>query len=379
MKVYLSLLSFILALFFLSCKKATNTNNDLVFLHTSENFFITSGRIDSTQTGDIVLIGSASSVTFKVSGDHCSIQLKNRGQHSHSYISVEIDGEYKGRVKVVGNEFKTYKIDLHKEKKSQIITIYKATEAQTGDIVFRGFTAPYVFAIKTKEKKKIEFIGNSITCGMGVDYEKIPCDTDVWFDQHNAYFAYGPRVGRALDIDYMLSSSSGIGIYRNWNLDGPTMPEVYENRYLNIDSTQKWDFKRFTPDVVSICLGTNDLSDGDNIHPRSPFNAEAFTKAYIKFIDIVYFHYPNTHIALISSPMLQEEKSGILHSCLKNIQKHFYERDKPISLYLFNETFTHGCSGHPDAKDHDLIAEKLIPFYSNLLNKNPSHEERGRN
>src|SRR5690606_38403854 len=145
-------------------------------------------------------------------------------------------------------------------------------------------------------------------------------------DQHNAYFAYGPRVARALDIDYMLSSSSGIGIYRNWNSDGPTMPDVYENRYLNTDSIQKWNFKNFSPDLVSICLGTNDLSDGDGIHPRLPFNTEIFTSTYIEFINLVYNYYPNVQIALISSPMVQGEKTNVLNKCLENIKKHFDDK-----------------------------------------------------
>lgn len=41
---------------------------------------------------------------------------------------------------------------------------------------------------------------------------------------------------------YMLSSVSGIGVYRNWNSDGPTMPDVYKNTYLNTDTTKVWKF-----------------------------------------------------------------------------------------------------------------------------------------
>lgn len=370
MKINSIVLPILFILFILSCKEVkVKEKNTIQSFKANNDHIIVSGRTDSTQTGDIILIGSASSVKFNVLGDSCAILLKNNHQASHSFVSIEVDNEYKERIKVEGNEYKAYNIQLNKEKDNQTVTIYKATEAQTGDVIFGGIMADSLLMIPSKERKKIEFIGNSITCGMGVDYKEIPCETGEWFDQHNAYFAYGSRVARALDVDFMLSSSSGIGVYRNWDVDGPTMPEVYKNRYLNTDSTKTWDFKKFTPDLVSICLGTNDLSDGDNIHPRLPFNAITFTEEYIKFINTIYAYYPNVQIALLSSPMVDGEKSEVLHTCLQNIKKHFEDGkvEKPIAIYYFEKTFPHGCSTHPDINDHELIAEKLIPFYKNIL------------
>lgn len=354
-----------------SCKQTEKEEKSktLSFFKANTEFVTTSGRVDTTQTGDIVLISSASSIKFNVLGDSCTVLLRNHNQVPHSFVSIEVDNKYMGRIKVQENEFRSYNIQLKKGRKNQIVTIYKATEAQTGNINFGGINAQELLPIPSKKRKKIEFIGNSITCGMGVDYKEIPCGTGLWFDQHNAYFAYGPRIGRALDVDYMLSASSGIGMYRNWDVDGPVMPDVYENRYLNTDSTKTWDFKKFTPDLVSICLGTNDLSDGDDVHPRLPFNTDKFTKKYIKFIDKVYSHYPNVQIALLSSPMLEGEKSKLLNSCLQNVKKYFDDEEvqKSIAIYFFDKRYPNGCSTHPDMNDHQLMAESLIPFYKNLL------------
>ena len=46
----------------------------------------------------------------------------------------------------------------------------------------------------------IEFIGNSITCGAAADVSEVPCGSGVDYDQHNAYYAYGPRVARMLGL-----------------------------------------------------------------------------------------------------------------------------------------------------------------------------------
>ncbi|UOB18133.1 SGNH/GDSL hydrolase family protein [Abyssalbus ytuae] len=361
-------ISFALIISLISSCKTPKEDKFSHFKATNE-FIVTSGRTDTTATNDIVLIGSASSISFKVQGDSCTVLLKNK-EASHGYIALEIDNEYIERLKIEGTSYIHYNLPLKKEKEYHNITLYKATEAQTGDILFGGINAKKIAKIPSDNRKKIEFIGNSITCGMGVDYEKIPCGSGEWFDQHNAYFAYGPRVARALNVDFMLSSSSGIGVYRNWDVDGPTMPEVYENRYLNTDSTKKWNFKRFNPDVVSICLGTNDLSDGDDIHPRLPFDAQSFTEKYISFVNKIYSHYPSVQVVLLSSPMMEGEKSEILNKCLKDVKKYFDENSeskKEIAIYSFEAAFPHGCTSHPDIKDHKVMAEKLIPFYKKFL------------
>jgi len=182
--------------------------------------------------------------------------------------------------------------------------------------------------------------------------------------------SYGPRVARNFDIDFMLSSVSGIGVYRNWNdenIDEPIMPQVYENLYLNIDSTKPFSFSR-QPDIVSICLGTNDLSLGDGVKPRIPFDREKYVSNYITFIKTVYKHYPNTQMVLLNSPMIGGETNELLVSCLKEIQSHFETKNKPIKLFEFSKTYNNGCSTHPSVEEHGEIAEELIPFFKDLLN-----------
>jgi lysophospholipase L1-like esterase len=55
-------------------------------------------------------------------------------------------------------------------------------------------------------------------------------------------------------------------------MDGPSMPQVYENIDFQINNPLKWDFKTYTPSIVSIALGTNDLSNGDGKSPRKSFD-----------------------------------------------------------------------------------------------------------
>lgn len=336
----------------------------------SNSLLTYSGRIDKISPNEVVLIGSAASVSMQFAGDTCVIYLKNNTPHGlHNFISLELDGEDLGRTRLEGDSVIAMPVDISFKRDLHKLLICKSTEASNGNVIFCGVLCQQLIEQKYKPDKSFEFIGNSITCGMGNDTTDIPCHTDQWYDQHNAYWAYGSIVARALKVNYMLSSVSGIGIYRNWNVEnGPTMPMVYENRYLNTDASKKWDFSSFTPDIVSIALGTNDFSNGDGIHERHPFDKGLFTSTYIKFVETLYSHYPETQIALLTSPMVTGEKDSLLVQCLTNVKNHFAGTShKPIAIFEFDEITPHGCDSHPDINDHMQMAEQLIPFYQQLL------------
>lgn len=329
-------------------------------------FFITKGRTEKLKDNTIVLISSASSVTFSFTGNSCEFSLQSKNEYGHhAYVSLELDGKYLGRLRVE-NTLKSYPIKATSGKK-HTLKIFKATEASTGGILFNGTTAKLI-PTKVKEKKKIEFIGNSITCGMGADVKEIPCGQGEWFDQHNAYLAYGPVLSRDLDVDFQLSSVSGMGMYRNWNDETePVMPNVYENLYLNNDTSKPYPFA-FKPDIISIALGTNDFSGGDGTKERKSFNAEKFVSNYVNFLKMLYKHNPNVQIVVVNSPMVNGERDQVFTNCLEQIRDSFKnEKVKPIQIFKFSAVTPHGCTSHPEAQDHKIMAKQYEPFLKKLL------------
>tara|TARA_R110000868_G_scaffold51116_1_gene162389 strand:+ start:4541 stop:5635 length:1095 start_codon:yes stop_codon:yes gene_type:complete len=329
------------------------------------------GRVELQDNNKVILIGSASSVSFEFNGNTCSISLQSVEEHQN-YVSLELDGDYIGRIRIEKGAFQKFPVVVSTKKKTHQLTIYKATEAANGAVLFIGTTAKLIKST-TPKRKKIEYIGDSITCGFGNDTTVIPCGTGDWYDQHNAYWAYGPIVSRSLDVDYVLSSVSGYGMYRNWNdehKEEAIIPDVYENLYLNKDNSKAYDFV-FQPDLVSICLGTNDLSDGDGKKVRLPFNEEKYVSNYIAFIKTVYKHAPNTRIVLLNSPMVSGDRNVVLIRCLNKVIQAF-ENDtqhKKIALFQFQSMKPNGCGSHPDIADDKIMASQLTPFFKKILDE----------
>jgi len=340
------------------------------FLPPAKDVYTTKGRTELLAKGEVVLIGSASSVTFGFKGSKCTLKLeaKDNTDH-HNYVAIEVDGQYYSREKIEPHGTKVF---INVPGNSHTITVYKATEAANGKVIFNGAEGD-LFKINEKPKKKIEFIGDSITCGMGNDTIAIPCGKGLWYDQHNAYYSYAPIAARTLNADFVLSSVSGIGMYRNWNDEHEKeaiMPDVYENLYLNKDSAKPYSFG-FNQDVTCIALGTNDFSNGDSKKTRLPFNEDMYVSNYVKFIQTVYKHAPNTHIVLLDSPMVTGLKATVFAKCLNKIKDtiNAQKGHKPVTVFIFKAVTPHGCGSHPEIEDDKLMALQLVPYLNKLLNE----------
>jgi lysophospholipase L1-like esterase len=316
----------------------------------------------------VELISSAAHIGFTFDGKECKVYAYITDPGGHNYLQYEVDGVYQKRIKISGSK-EPFKITAPSGG-SHTVWIYKATEAHSGPILLEKIVGQKLQSLKRSDAPLIEFIGNSITCGAAADPSEVPCGEGVYHDQHNAYYAYGPRVARELKTNFIVSGVSGFGIYRTWNTEEPGIPEVYEKADFVPNGTRQWDFSKYKPNVVSIALGTNDLSDGDGQHPRSPFDSTIFVREYIKFVQQVKSKYRDAQIALLSSPMVGGERGIKLKNCLTAIKENIdkqYPSGKPVALFFFKPMQAKGCTGHPNVEDHAILAEEIAPFFKELL------------
>jgi lysophospholipase L1-like esterase len=327
------------------------------------------GRYILNHTQQLELVSSAVHFGFTFEGKEAQIYASVPNAGGHNYLQYELDGVYQKRLKVSGNATEPVVITAPTEGK-HTVWVYKATEAHTGPIAIEKVTGQNAQTIEKPAAPIIEFIGNSITCGAAADPSEVPCGTGLYHDQHNALMAYGPRVAEAVGANYVVSCVSGIGAYRNWNSDGPSMPEVYEKVDFQDTNSQHWEFITFTPQVVSIALGTNDFSNGDGKKERLPFDSTRFVNSYIDFVQQVKAKYPEAQIALLSSPMVNGNNRLILENALTEVKKQIdaeHPAAKPVALHYFQPMQASGCTGHPSVEEHAVLAKELVPFFEKLV------------
>ena len=271
--------------------------------------------------------------------------------NSHNYIEVIVDDRKPARIQLKwkNNEIKIEGLSGG----NHTITICKNTESGIGYLEFAGINCKKLLTLPVKPKRKIEFIGNSITCGTGMDLSELPCGKGQWYDQHNAYMSYGPLTARALNAQWILSSVSGIGLVHSCCNMAITMPQVFDKINMRDDSIE-WDFNKYIPNIVTICLGQNDGIQDSTI----------FCNTYISFIKNIREKYANAAIVCLTSPMADSTLSASQKIYLSSIVSTLNESgDKEIYKYFFSKQYHHGCGGHPDLKEHKMIAAELIDVY----------------
>jgi hypothetical protein len=309
---------------------------------------------------------AASGVTFfiKFRGSAMDVQLEEeaRDSTSHNWFTVIVDGGEPNRIRTDART-RRYTLTGGLPRGVHTITLSKATEGQNGHERLMAVYTDELLSPDTLPTRRIEFIGNSITSGYGLDPRPIACKQGTWYDETHAWLAYGPRIARRIGAQWMLSSISGIGMHRNWNSDRPVMPDVYGGVYMEYaDSLTHWDFSRYTPDLVVVALGTNDFSDGGGPTPRAPLDSVAFIEDYTRFIGTVRSHYPRARILLIDSPMFDAAKNQRLSGYLRHvITNRAAAGDSAISQYSFKGRYASGCDGHPDLDEQRRMADELEP------------------
>jgi hypothetical protein len=357
------LVSFLCCVTLVDCVSSGKTSTAGVLYTSSLEVY---GRFHTNDRQQVELISSAAHFGFSFEGNVCRLFVSvPAGQHN--YLQYETDGVYQKRIRI-DHPNDTVTIDTRRRGKHQI-WIYKATEPHSGPVTIQKIEAENIRALKRAPAPVIEFIGNSITCGAAADSSDVPCGKGAYHDQHNAYMAYGPRIARALETGFILNSVSGIGMYRNWNSDGPVMPDVYEKLGFQEGGTL-WDFGSVQPRLISIALGTNDFSNGDGRRPRLPFDSAAFTGRYIRFVQFIKTKRPNAQIVLLSSPMVQGIRNVTFQNCLQAIKNAIDRNDpgrKPVALFFFPPMQAGGCTGHPSVEDHAMLAAQLLPLMRSLL------------
>jgi lysophospholipase L1-like esterase len=331
--------------------------NAFHFFPATDTRFLYTGRIDFSDAAHPRFWAPGVYIKARFKGPSCKVILEDEvlNDSTHNYVGIVLDDEPPRRIKLAG---KTDTIEVKTAGGTHTLTICKNTESGIGWLEFKGLFCGKLLSPPARPARRIEFIGNSITCGTGSDLSVFPCRQGQWYDQHNAYMSYGPLTSRSLDAEWQLSAVSGIGLIHSCCKLDITMPQVFDKMNQRADSVV-WDFGRYRPDVVTITLGQNDgIQD-----------SVVFARAYTAFIRRIRSRYPAARIVCLTSPMGNEQLTAVLKNYLSGIVAYCRDAgDRKVSCYFYSRQYHHGCGGHPDLAEHREIAAELSAYLKKTMN-----------
>ncbi len=318
------------------------------------------GRIDFTNPKCPKFSAPGVYIVAKFKGSNVDVELddQNLWGNYQNFFQVVIDNNEPVRYRTEKNK-KIYRIAKGLSSGTHTLKIIKDTEAGIGWMSFSRLWVDELLTPDDLPTRKIECYGNSITCGYGI-YSDM-CDKAVdneWYISNSAALSYGAIVAQRLSAQYQLTSVSGIGLVKSCCNMTYIMPDVYNLVYIDNSSKMKWDFSKYIPDVVTICLGQND----------GIIDSAVFCSAYISFIDNLKNKYPDAHYFCLTSPMSDNNLLNFQKKCLSAIEKYYQDKgdNKVHKVYLTNN-LNKGCVSHPDKNQHILIANEVETAIKSIM------------
>ena len=279
------------------------------------------------------------------------------------YMAVLVNGKLSKRFAVSEG---TAQYELYRSEKAEKVRIrlVKLSENAFSKVGVLSFSADgKLTATKPCSERRIEFVGDSITCGFGIEGRSV-CD-NFRTSTENPLINYASLTANELGAEYQLTSWTAIGVYSNSVKDERvtepddawTMPVIYDYTDKAVDGMlgnepEKWDFSRFAPQLIVVNLGTNDKDFTRGIPERTA----AFENCYREFIAHIREKNPQAHIICALGAMGRE----LLPQVENAVKSLADERITSLGFDVQREEDGIGSEWHPSAVTHRKMADKLI-------------------
>ena len=308
------------------------------------------GRFSTSDSKGPICAWSGSNAELNFYGTEASVTLKSTGEN---WFQAIVDGKPQSPFMV--NSTSTVKLVSGLTEGNHKLVLWKRTEASQGEVQFLGFTFGQgkLLAPPAPLERKIEFIGDSITCAYG--NEGTRKEQPFTPKNENSYLSYAAITSRSLNASANFIAWSGIGITMNYGGSGGPL---IQDRYLLTLPTSgvQWDFKRYVPDVVVINIGTNDFS---TVTP----DKTKFITNYKNLVKQIRTNYPNSHIFCTIGPMLWGDGLQSCRSYVTEIVNSFKSTgDSKVYFVEYPgqlESNGYGEDWHPSLITHQLMADQL--------------------
>ena len=292
--------------------------------------------------------GSGVAVRFR--GTRLSMRIREDGRNMYQ---ISVDAQPPTAFRPDRGKEGVYTVAENLTPGVHDVSIVKRTDGDLGEGVFLGLDADGPFQEPpAPAARRLEFLGDSITSGYGVESSDPICATVS--DWENEGESYASLVSRDLHADHHTISWSG-----------RTVSEVHAAFELALPTrTDKtWDVKQWTPDAVIINLGTNNFGNGDPGEAR-------FVAQYVSLVTRIREAYPKAFVLGVLGPMLTDGypvgRNNLTHArrYLQVATTKLKSRDPNFDFIELDEqkhTDGLGCGFHPSKKTQRRMADRLTP------------------
>jgi hypothetical protein len=297
------------------------------------------------------------------------------GAQTTNYYNVLIDGQFIQKL-AVRTADTLYTLATGLDASDHTVELVKRTESSVGKSSFLGFviSSEALLPLDPKPTFKMEFIGDSWTCGYGNEVSTNSPNTGFNSVNEDNMRAWGYTVAKKFSAQYHATSLSGRGLYRN---NSGTTTGVVPDEFDKIipgQSIPLWDFSTYIPDLVVIHLGTNDLFP-ETVSSTNLLDSTLFVNKYIAFVEDIRTQY-GTDTKIICA--FGNSKSDWWPENLKHLTrwrnyvaatvKHFNDAgdSKVYSFELTVQSAPYGEDWHPTIVTHNQMANQIAPFISTI-------------
>ena len=308
--------------------------------------------LTDTTTGAVTFDWTGVYCRIRVKGDILRVRVYDSGRDYYNmYIDTPMGGKPTGVIDI--EDYIEYNIPLPRGNKPHDVIFRKRTEAEQGRTTFFSFeTDGHFLQAEPLRELQIQFIGDSYTCGYGIEN----CDSTDHFtpETENVCKSFASIVANRLNADYAVIAHSGMGVCRNYNSKFPgwTMPK--RNRFLfDMDSVNyPWQGQSGWRPMTIVMLGGNDFSCG--VTP----DYDTFRDAYFDLLSQL----DDSMLVICCTKTRDTELS-------RYVERVVLECDHPNAYFFaadFDAYTNHrkylGADKHPNEKAHRRLAEQLLAY-----------------
>lgn len=357
------------------------------------------GRIDWSERKEPTFVFPATYALMRFTGKKIKIHVRNKNAYWENYLGYILDG-VQGKamlnkdgetvielnvVTKTGEEIEIEKsavktADLQEDvsgkdlKDSHEITLFKRQDA-CHEMTFLGVELEADGELLELPEtvrpsaRKIEVYGDSVSAGEvseAVDFVGKP-DPEHNGEFSNSWYSYAWMTARKLNAQIHDIAQGGIALldHTGWFYEPEAvgMESAWDKVHYNpqFNCVTKWDFTRYTPQVVIVAIGQNDNHPVD--YMKEDYDSEQsvnWRSHYKKFIQTLRNQYPDAHIVCITT-LLEHDPSW--DKAIGQVVQEL--EDEKVTQCLFKRNGK-GTPGHLRIPEAEEMSDELAEYINGL-------------